>query len=127
MTEPTFHLRFFFDAGSGICLWSSNDAARERFGYAVDPAQLPISENLRRVAVHVCAWYDTSLDWGNPGGSSPWSAEEAGRFAQAATSLLAEFRTALGSEFVLADECRGTGRSGLANQALQPPPQSRRG
>lgn len=29
-SAPEYDLRYFFDAGSGVCLWASNEAARER-------------------------------------------------------------------------------------------------
>ena len=41
-------LRLAFDPGSGICLWSTNEAARARYGYPVDHSQLPLTENTRR-------------------------------------------------------------------------------
>ena len=28
-------VRFFFDAGSGVCLWAQDEATKQRFGYAV--------------------------------------------------------------------------------------------
>ena len=53
-------LRYFFDAGSGICLWSANDEAREKFDYPVQLSDLELPENLLRQAIHVMAWYDTN-------------------------------------------------------------------
>ena len=38
-----FQLRYFFDWKCDP-LWSANDAAREAFGYAVEPAELPLSD-----------------------------------------------------------------------------------
>ena len=58
--------RYFFDPGSGICLWSDNDEAREKFDYPVELSDLGLSENLLRQAIHLIAWYDTSLDWSYP-------------------------------------------------------------
>jgi hypothetical protein len=44
----TYHLRYFFDPGAGICLWSSNDAARQKFDYPVDARDLPVPETTQR-------------------------------------------------------------------------------
>lgn len=41
-----YKLRYFFDFGSGICLWAANDAARDHFGYPVDSSKLPITSTL---------------------------------------------------------------------------------
>ena len=38
-----FQLRYFFDWKCDP-LWSANDAAREAFGYAVEPTELPLSD-----------------------------------------------------------------------------------
>lgn len=51
-----YKLRFFFDAGSGICLWSADERTIEKFDYPVDPSKLPIDENLRRRLHYVTAW-----------------------------------------------------------------------
>ena len=45
--------RYFFDAGSGVCLWSANDAAREKFDYAIELQSLDLPENLLREALHI--------------------------------------------------------------------------
>lgn len=76
-------LRFFFDAGAGVCLWTGNDTAQARHDFAVDVDTLPLSGNTRCLLRHLIAWYDTSLDWDDPGGASPWSAQEAARFRAA--------------------------------------------
>src|SRR5262249_23851793 len=41
-----YRFRYFFDPGSGCCLWSDNEASRERFGYPVDLDRLDLGENL---------------------------------------------------------------------------------
>lgn len=96
-------LRFFFDY-SGTCLWSANDQARERFGYPVELADLPIPYELRVALSEACDRFDTSLDWGNPGGSSTWSEEDAKAFRQMSDELLSRLREALGPSFQIRDE-----------------------
>jgi len=81
----TYQLRFFFDPGSGVCLWAKNDAAREKFGYPVEHWELPLSENTKRWLQHLVAWFDTSIDWDAPSDSDDyWSEEELQRFKVAA-------------------------------------------
>jgi len=92
-------LRYFVDPGAGICLWSANDAAREKFGYPVQINNLGLSEDVVRKAISVMAWHDTSLDWSHPVGPSPWSEEERARFFEASQSLLAMLQQQLGPEF----------------------------
>jgi hypothetical protein len=43
---PRYIFRYFFGPGSGICLWSANDEARDRFDYPVQLTDLGLSENL---------------------------------------------------------------------------------
>ena len=102
----SYEIRFFFDPGSGICLWSANDEARERFGYPIELESLELSENLHRKALYLLRWYDTSLDWSSPGDPSPWSHDERLRFLNAAREFLDKLREFLGPEFEIRDEVK---------------------
>jgi hypothetical protein len=100
-------LRFFFDPGSGTCLWSRNDEARRAFGYPVEHWKLPISENTKRWLDHRVTWYDTALDWQDPGGDSPWDHEESQRFSAAVERGLRLLRYELPPDiFLIIDETR---------------------
>ena len=77
---PNYKLRYFFDAGSGICLWSANDSAREKFGYPIDVSQLNLDENTKRKAYYLLAWYDTCINWNSPADPCSWSTEDRARF-----------------------------------------------
>lgn len=101
-----YRVRFTFDTGSGICLWSANDAARHRFGYPVDLDQLSLPESVRRRGAFVMAWFDTFLDWESPSEASRWLAREEASFHAAAQELLALFREHLGTDFEIVDESR---------------------
>ncbi len=96
-------LRYEFDAGSGVCLWAANAEAEARYGLAIDVAALPLSMKLCEQLHHLIAWYDTALDWDNPGGASPWSAEERQRFLAAARQGLLALRRELPTEFEVVD------------------------
>jgi len=104
MVGTPFLLRFFFDPGSGICLWAGNDAAREQFGYAVAASSLPIPDNLHREIEGACSDFNTSIDWANPAGPSPWSPTERAAFDARADQLLSHVRLALGPPFEVRDE-----------------------
>lgn len=100
----TFDLRYSFDAGSSICLWSENVDANERYGYPVDHWTLPLSENTRRFLTHLVAWYDTSVDWSSPGDSDDcWNEDELNRFMAAAAKGLQLLRQELSAEFSITD------------------------
>jgi len=101
------YLRYFFGYGSGVCLWTGNDVALNRFGdYAIDTEALPLSANTRHWLQHLIAWYDTGLDWDDPGdGASPWSDEERARFNLAAQAGFRRLAQELPAEvYELSDE-----------------------
>lgn len=45
----TYEIRLAFDAGSGLCLWANNEAARDQYDYPINHWDLPLSENTRRL------------------------------------------------------------------------------
>ena len=87
-----------------MCLWSGNDAARAAYGIAITPEQLSLPPALCREVARLVAWYDTSLDWDDPVGPTPWSPEECMRFNRAARALLRRLRAQLGAAYQVADE-----------------------
>ncbi|CAA6822022.1 MAG: Unknown protein [uncultured Sulfurovum sp.] len=100
-----FKLRFFFDAGSGICMWSANDNSKEKFGdYPIECNQLPISENLWRKLSYLTAWYDTCIDWSYPPNPTPWSTSECHRFNKEVLSVLNDVTRELGKEYIIQNE-----------------------
>lgn len=96
-------LRYSFDPGSGVCLWAGDDASRERFDYAVEHWELPLSENAKRFLQHLVAWFDTSIDWSSPGDTDDyWSSDELARFKEASAKglrILREELSPIGYEF----------------------------
>jgi hypothetical protein len=99
-----FRLRYFFEYGSSACLWAANDAARTQFGYECHSAQLPLPDTLRDRIVALTAQFQSSLDWNDPGGASPWTRGEASAFREACDELLTDLRNALGAQFEVIDE-----------------------
>jgi hypothetical protein len=99
----TYKLRYFFDPGSGICLWSENDLDRDRFGYPVELDSLELTSSVKRQAETLIAWFDTSLDWNDPSASSPWSDVERERFQNEAARLLRSLQETLGAAYEIRD------------------------
>jgi hypothetical protein len=99
----TYKLRYFFDPGSGICLWSENDVARDRFGYPVDINGLGLTLSLMAQAKELATRFDTSIDWENPSGPSPWSNEKRAQFETDAADFLRALREHVGAAFEIRD------------------------
>jgi len=64
-------LRFFFDAGSGVCLWADDAEAKARFGYAVESEMLDVPADLRAEIEQLVTDYDDTFPWDDPG-SGQW-------------------------------------------------------
>jgi hypothetical protein len=99
----TYKLRFSFDPGSGICLWSENGLARDRFGYPVELDSLELSASVKRKAEELIGRFDTSVDWSYPPAPSPWSKMERERFKVEAAGLLHSLQECLGDGFEIRD------------------------
>jgi hypothetical protein len=93
-----YHVRLMFEWGGGS-LWPGNDAARRAFDVDYIEDRLPLSEETRRRLEELSAWHDTSLDWDDPAGPSPWPPGEDERFERAAAEVLERVRAELGPDF----------------------------
>lgn len=101
----TYRLRYFFDAGSGTCLWAADAATEARYGYAVGLHALPLSDATRAVLERLIAAHDRSIDWADPAGVDVRGAGHAERFAAAAREGLGRLRRELAaSGFEIVDE-----------------------
>lgn len=108
MLQPDFRLRFFFDPGSGTCLWSANKAADRRFGYPVRLEKLPVSSDLAKLLHALMGDFDSSIDWNDPAGPSPWSADDEANFFARADTLLTRLQDELGPAFLVVPEHRSS-------------------
>lgn len=95
-------LRFFFDAGSGVCLWAYDDEAKARFGYPVESEMLDVPAELRAEIEQLLKDYDDTFDWDDPGsgkGVEPdrtmFGYEENPPFVSRVRALLPKLRAAL--------------------------------
>ena len=80
-------LRYFYDAGSGICLWAGDDEATEKYGYPVLLEKLPLSKKTVSIGNELINRFDTSIDREYPPGPSRWNEEEKSRFAKDSNSF----------------------------------------
>ncbi|NMC06389.1 MAG: hypothetical protein GYA24_14325 [Candidatus Lokiarchaeota archaeon] len=100
----TYKIRFFFDAGSGTCFWSGNDAARERFGYFIDPYSLPLDITTRQEVLDVITAYDEAFNWDDPGSASPIDPTVEVAINARSDAMLQRVREQLGEAFDVVDE-----------------------
>lgn len=98
-----YQLRYFFDCGSGICLWADSPETRERFGYPIDFDDLDLPPDLHARGEDLLRRFDTSLDWADPAGPSPWSDVECREFHDDAGDFLRQVERCLGAQFVIRD------------------------
>ncbi len=68
-----YHFVFMMDFGSGTCLWSKNKAAEDKYGYAVDIEELPVSKKLKKEVLDLISRHDGALNWNEPNGSLIWT------------------------------------------------------
>jgi hypothetical protein len=64
-------LRYFFDPGSGICLWAADDEARAQFGYPVELEELSLAGDTLALGNSLIERFDGSINWSDPGSASP--------------------------------------------------------
>jgi hypothetical protein len=99
--------RFFFDPGSGTCLWSASKEAEALYDYPVDHHLLPISGELKQRLDWLVQEFDTDYDWENPPGKGKWSDEQRDAFWRRVDENLAMLRRELAaSEYEFRDETR---------------------
>ena len=93
-------LKFMFDWGSGVCLWSLNDEAYNRYGtYPVETDKLPISKTLKDKMEALISKHDEALDWSYPPGPLLWNDDEVNAFLKDAENIYHELCAELGSDY----------------------------
>ncbi|MET8625421.1 hypothetical protein ABZW30_17015 [Kitasatospora sp. NPDC004669] len=98
-------LRYFFEAGVvGTALWP--DDVESPYGYPAELDRLPISAALAAELVELSEWFQSVIDWDDPGGPSPWSQDERDRFNARARAALAALREELGPRWTVVDRVR---------------------
>jgi hypothetical protein len=110
--NPTYRLRFFFDYGSGGCLWCANEATYRKYdvgpldaeifdmdGKLSHEARIKLPETTRRKVLALDKLYGESIRWEDPAGNSPWDKAQWDSFYFQARQLHQEISTILGDDF----------------------------
>jgi hypothetical protein len=110
MTNQKIQLRYFFEYFAESCFWlaSTDDktwdkALVEKYGILISLDKLPLSEQAKSRIRELDEWHHGIIDWGDPGGPSPWTQKEADRFNTAAEELLIKIKEELGDNFEIID------------------------
>ena len=88
-------LRLMFEWRGGT-LWADDEATFERFDVGAIEDMLGLPSDLLERLEALSLWHDTALDWDDPGGPSPWTADEGARFDAAAEAMRADLERAFG-------------------------------
>lgn len=98
---PYYRIKYMFDWGSGVCLWSDNSEAKEKFGdYPIeDLEKLPVSAELREELEYLITEHDKALNWEDPGGDLLWNVQQVTQFKQRAAQAYEQLVHELGSDF----------------------------
>lgn len=94
-----YALKYMFDWGSGICLWSVNDAADQKYGYAVDHDELPLSDELKKELSYLIKKHDEALDWDYPPDPLLWTEQEQADFIERAKRSYNRIVKELGDDY----------------------------
>lgn len=101
-----YELCYFFDAGSGVCLWAGNEQALARFGYAIDAEKLGLPDTVIAETDRLLVAFDASFDWDDPAGPSLYSESRRLQFVGEAERLLNSFRNYLGPDYHVVDKVK---------------------
>ena len=93
-----YEIKLWFEHG-GECLWASNEKARQKFFCAINPDDLPISEQTKLLLLQMNADYRTAYDWSDFSKGCIWSNEQIDAFKQQAIMLRDELQRELGSNY----------------------------
>lgn len=96
-------IRFWFEHG-GICLWSVNGNAKDKYDYAIESSKLPISLELVKKLNELEDEYYSYLDWDYPLNPSPWTKEHKQDFINRATDIYNDLCEELGNEYKIIND-----------------------
>ena len=91
-------MKYMFDWGSGVCLWSTNEAAVKKYDYSVETSVLPISDRLNERLEPLIEKHDEALNWQEPQGELLWSKEQEQGFIEEAHQAYEEVVRELGPD-----------------------------
>ncbi len=103
MIMKKYELRFWFEFG-GVCLWGMNEAAKNKFGYAIGPESLPISKALIDKLDQMQDEYATFIDWDDPAKPTEWTQDHMRDFLRRADEIYEKIKIELGPEYEVTNE-----------------------
>jgi hypothetical protein len=96
-------LNYWFEHG-GTCLWSVNRLADDKFGYAIDNHELPISKALVDELNTLETEYHGYLNWDDPASPSPWTLRQKQDFIDRSNAVYLKLLLELGEEFEIIND-----------------------
>lgn len=102
--KAKYRIRFFYEYSSPSCLWAADESTNKKYGYRINPIDLPLSKHSLELIDRLCNCFDTSLNWNSPSDPGPWTAEETNRFNQASEQLFKTIKFELGVDYELINE-----------------------
>ena len=96
-------LLFWFEHG-GICIWGKNEATKEKYGYAIESNELPLSKELINILDNLELSYARSLNWASPLEPAPWTKDERDMFRKEANEAYDRLIKELGPDFEIIND-----------------------
>lgn len=94
-----YKIKFFFEWGTDLCLWSGNSAAIERYGICEIPYErIGISDELRLSLAKMGEEYQGALNWEYPPDPSPWTQAQKDDFMLRAQEVFKRLTEELGED-----------------------------
>lgn len=96
----TYKMKFMFDWGSGVCLWSTNQASITKFeNYPIYIPKLPISDKLKNELERLIEMHDQALNWNEPNGDLLWNDYQIDEFLKIVKSVYNSLCKELGPDY----------------------------
>ncbi|MDE5860804.1 MAG: hypothetical protein K2J36_07675 [Ruminococcus sp.] len=96
----TYTMKFMYDWGSGVCLWSTNQASKAKFNnYPIFTSQLPVSNDLKEKLEHLIEWHDEALNWEEPNSDLLWNEKQIDEFLNVSKKTFFRLCEELGSDY----------------------------
>lgn len=102
-----YSLRFWFEHG-GTCIWAKNEAAKQKYGYAITNSSLPISKILIEQLNALEDEYHSYLDWEEPRNPSPWSQKQKDDFIKRANNVFKQLCFELGRDYDVINDVKSS-------------------
>lgn len=95
-----YKLKFMFDWGSGVCLWSANKKAEDKFGdYPIALSELPVSQALKDKLEELIERHDEAFNWDDPAGDLLWDDSQVNKFLDTAQKYCLSLQDELGEDY----------------------------